>query len=302
MKKIAVLMSTYNGEKYLREQLDSILNQKNVEVSILIRDDGSTDSTIYLLDAYKNKYRNISWYNGKNIRTAKSFIDLIINAPKDVDYYAFSDQDDVWIEDKLSRAVDLLEELDSSYPRLYCSNYQLVDNQLHYLPDNNHVSTETFGAALVSSCCTGCTTVFDKKLKEFLSIEIPNYILMHDDWAHKVCLAVGGSVFYDKEKHILYRQHGNNVDGGVRTLSSRIKKIVYRINSKDKIRSKQLKEIERIYGRYMPVDNRALLHKVANYDSFGLVKRIMLSMDNRIKTPYSKMNRGFTMAIIMKYY
>ena len=301
MKKVIVLMSTYNGEKYIREQLDSILNQKNIDVSILVRDDGSTDTTKDILDEYKLNGK-LDWYSGENLRTAKSFLDLVIKAPITADYYAFSDQDDIWLENKLNRAVDLLEELDDKLPRLYCSDYQLVDTNLNILPDNNHVSTETFNAAIVSSCCTGCTTVFDRNLKEVLSKQMPDIVLMHDDWAHKVCLAVGGKVVFDKEKNILYRQHGNNVDGGIRTTSSRANKIIKRIKDKDRIRSKQLNEIMRIYGIEMPINNKEMLAKVVNYYNRSFLYRIMLIMNNGLKTPYRRLNRGFYVAILFKYF
>ena len=80
MEKVCVLMSTYNGEKYLREQIDSILNQENVEVDILIRDDGSTDNTLNILKEYIKKHKNINYYTGANLRSAKSFMNLLFTA------------------------------------------------------------------------------------------------------------------------------------------------------------------------------------------------------------------------------
>ena len=96
MNKILILMSTYNGEKYLSEQLNSLLLQENVNIKILIRDDGSTDNTHKILNFYSSNYPNISWYTGENKGPALSFMDLLFNAPES-DYYAFCDQDDVWL-------------------------------------------------------------------------------------------------------------------------------------------------------------------------------------------------------------
>ena len=98
--KVLVLMSTYNGEKYLREQIDSILGQRGVEVSLLVRDDGSTDATLTTLDEYKESGR-LDYYCGNNLGPARSFMHLLQNAPAS-DFYAFSDQDDKWMDDKLS--------------------------------------------------------------------------------------------------------------------------------------------------------------------------------------------------------
>ena len=92
MKEITVLMSTYNGEMFIREQIDSILNSKDVELQLLVRDDGSSDQTIPILKSYQTK-KKLSFYQGHNVRPAKSFMELLCKAPNSK-YYAFSDQDD----------------------------------------------------------------------------------------------------------------------------------------------------------------------------------------------------------------
>lgn len=301
MNTVTVLMSTYNGEKYLEEQIDSIVKQKGVDVKILVRDDGSTDKTQKMLEEFQNK-GILQWYTGRNLKSAKSFFDLVSHAPES-DYYAFCDQDDVWNSDKLYRAINKLEGIkNKSTPKLYCSNYQLVDAQLRKLPDNGHVSTETFNAALVSSCCTGCTVVFDKKLLEILKIGQPQILVMHDDWVHKVCLAVGGTVIYDEYKSLKYRQHGANVDGGVHNIKSRLRNVVIRICERDRIRSEQIKEILRIYRDIMPHNNVTLADKVATYAEKNAFQRFRLAYDREIRTPYKRMNRGYRTAIILKYY
>lgn len=300
MKTVTVLMSTYNGEKYLQEQIDSLLHQVGVKISILVRDDGSTDSTCSMLDEYQEK-RILHWYTGENLRSARSFLDLIKKAD-DSDYFAFCDQDDVWKTDKLQRAVTALESLPKdSKPKLYCSNYQLVDASLNELPDNGHVSTTLFNQCLVSSCCTGCTVVFDRELKKLLSIGTPKFIVMHDDWAHKVCLAVGGHVVYDPEKTMYYRQHGNNVDGGVHSPMHKALEIIKRINSNDRIRSKQLQELCNLYGNYMPVDNLQLIKKVSKANK-NIFERLEIILNHNLRTPYKKMNYGFAVAILLNYF
>ena len=301
MSTVTVLMSTYNGEKYLEEQIESIIRQEGVNVKIFVRDDGSTDKTQELLERFQNE-GILQWYTGKNLRSARSFLDLVIHAPKS-DYYAFCDQDDVWNSDKLYRAMSKLESVgDESLPKLYCSNYQLVDSQLKDLPDNGHVSTVSFNAALVSSCCTGCTVVFNRKVLEILKIGQPQALVMHDDWVHKVCLAVGGIVIYDEYRSLKYRQHEANVDGGVHDIKSRLRNIAIRIRKKDRIRSKQIKEILRIYRNMMPDNNVILADKIATYTEKNILDRVRLAYDQEIRAPYKRMNRGYRMAIILKYY
>ena len=109
MKKIAVLMCTYNGEKYLKEQIDSIQNQKGVSVFIYVRDDGSKDKTIDILEEYQQK-GGLKWFRCKNVGPAVGFMELLYQtARNDFDYFAFSDQDDIWLETKLLNATERIE-------------------------------------------------------------------------------------------------------------------------------------------------------------------------------------------------
>lgn len=297
--KILVLMSTYNGEQYLEEQLESLFNQKEVEVQIIVRDDGSTDKTIQILNKYKNK-NLLQWYKGENLGPAKSFLDIIKNAPE-VDYYAFCDQDDIWNNDKLKIAINKIRNINKDIPILYCANYKLVDSELNELEDQFHASTMKFSEALASSCCTGCTVVFNKNLFEILKLYIPKLIVMHDDWAHKVCLAVGGKVVYDENKVLMYRQHGNNADGGIRDLKSKILGVIKRIKSGDCIRSRQIEEIINGYSQLMSTTNFELAMDIVNYKK-SLRNRFKILTSGKIKTPYKELNIGFYCAILFGYY
>ena len=117
--KVCVLISTYNGERFLEEQIASIIAQKGVEVDILVRDDGSSDMTCSLLERWQ-KEGKLKWYKGENLGFARSFMNLLKTA-SGYDYYAFCDQDDIWLEDKLQRAVAALEKIEDKV-KLYCSN------------------------------------------------------------------------------------------------------------------------------------------------------------------------------------
>ena len=108
---VTVAMSTYNGERYLREQIDSILNQKNVDIVLFVRDDGSKDATLDILGEYSAKYDNVLFSAGNNLGIGKSFYEALRLAPES-DYYAFSDQDDVWLQDKVASGVKALEMLE----------------------------------------------------------------------------------------------------------------------------------------------------------------------------------------------
>lgn len=213
MASVAVLMSTYNGEKYLREQIDSVLNQKGVQVSLLVRDDGSKDHTLELLQEYAQEHENISWYNNVNLGPAKSFLDLVMNAPE-ADYYAFCDQDDYWDEDKLAIAVEKMKDFPADKPALYYSNLRIVDQDLNFFRLSHavpHVPKNRY-SVLAEPIATGCTMVFNAATVKVLRRKLPEYCSMHDAWVYMVCLLLG-SVVYDFDAHISYRQHGNNVIG-----------------------------------------------------------------------------------------
>lgn len=207
MKKVQVLMSTYHGVKYLREQIDSILRQKGVEIHLLVRDDGSKDGTVDIL----KEYANIQILEAENVGAANSFLNLI-EASGDYEFYAFADQDDVWDENKVAIAVEKLDRYNG--PALYSGNTRLVDKNL------NRMKTETFrpktslGSAFVKNYATGCTVVFNRELMLRLKEYKPQYAPFHDWWVNLVCLSVGGVSIYDFEPHISYRQHDNNVVSG----------------------------------------------------------------------------------------
>ena len=217
LKKVCVLLSTYNGEKYLQEQLDSLYVQEGVEVTILARDDGSSDETVEILKRNAALHNNLSWYTGENVRPAKSFLDLIKESSKQhYDYYAFCDQDDRWDKDKLKCAVDMLELEDNTKPNLYFSNLRIVDQDLNYYR-LSHASASgrqqrSKYSCLTEDMATGCTIVFNKTASEYVMSHFPNYCSMHDSWVYMICKFFG-KVIYDFDAHIDYRQHGDNVVG-----------------------------------------------------------------------------------------
>lgn len=209
MFKIVVLMSTYNGEMYLREQIDTILSQ-TMKVDLIVRDDGSQDKTQIILEEYKKKGK-LNWYKGKNIGFVESFLELLRNAPN-ADYYAFADQDDYWEKNKIEIAVNKIK--DEKVPCLYCSNLKVVDKNLvekgYYFRKNFlNIKLDTI---LLDNIAAGCTMVFNLKLAKVINRYIPIGILYHDWW---ICLLaiIEGKVVYDNSSYIKYRQHSSNVVG-----------------------------------------------------------------------------------------
>lgn len=218
MKKTClVFLCTYNGEKYIRQQLDSILAQKDVDVFIKIADDMSTDSTVDILREYAEKYSNISFtVNEVNKRFTYNFIDLYFSGKNsDYDYYAFSDQDDVWLDNKLIKAIEKIEEKNGSNNGcLYCSNLIVTDENLSKIgmQEDKSVLKADKRTFLYTNICTGCTVVCNKDFYRHSLKYYPENIYLHDYWFFLVA-AYTADYIYDFNGYIFYRQHGNNQIG-----------------------------------------------------------------------------------------
>lgn len=300
MSKITVLLSTYNGERYLKEQLNSVLKQKNVQVNVLVRDDGSTDNTIRILNEYDDKFHNFTYYKNKNLGPAFSFLDLVIHAP-DSDYYAFCDQDDVWDEDKLFCAIEKLKGLDSDKPNLYYSNLRIVDENLNFyrFSHDKALFNSNKYSALTENLCTGCTAVFNKTALKMMKENMPEYCTMHDTWVYMLCKLLGNTV-YDEKAHISYRQHGNNVVGAYlkQNKIALYKERFFRLFKRDlQPRYSNAINFDKCFGKYMsPVDRKKLLEVVCYKKN--LMSRLKLFFDNDISSSTFYGNVRFRLHIL----
>ncbi|MDD5792856.1 MAG: glycosyltransferase family 2 protein [Erysipelotrichaceae bacterium] len=278
--KIAVLLSSYNGEKYLGEQLDSLINQSLRPSQIIIRDDGSTDGTFAILDKYCQEYDFISYEKGENLRPARSFMELIRKAP-DADYYALCDQDDVWFRDKLKRAVLMLQKEDENQALLYCGRFILTDEKLNPLESevSSLYSYTDFAHSLLYTTAPGCTMVFNARARDYIIRYDMNkeYVIIHDSIIHKV-VAMFGKVILDEEPMMYYRQHGSNeigLDGNI--IKANIKRISRFLGGKSrKIRSKTAQSLINVYGSDCPKDKLDLLECVAFYEIDSNYQRRLL--------------------------
>ena len=215
-------MSSYNGENYISHQIDSILSQSDVEVEIFIRDDGSKDKTVAIIKNYIKEHNNVHFIQGENVGVIESFrliAEYVYLNFSPCEFYAFADQDDEWLPNKLSAAINKLygKITDWNKPVLYYSNLKVADNNLKYLydrfPENYVLNTKK---QIMSEICTlGCTCVFNYALlQEYIKTNLKHRI-PHDAWV-TVLAAFLGEIIYDNEAFILYRQHGNNQSGSVK--------------------------------------------------------------------------------------
>lgn len=270
---VLVLMSTYNGEKYLHEQIDSIFLQKGVNVDLIVRDDGSTDRTLEILDEYKSLGK-LSYYTGENIGPQRSFMHLLQNAPE-YEYYAFADQDDYWMDDKLLCAISLLTEKVNT-PSLYFSQTKLVDEKLNPMKSVTINPLLTFGEALIYKFVGGCTMVFNHKLRVCISDKLPSQLPMHDIWIYTFAIAIDAFIYFDRIPHILYRQHGNNTVGQGQGFLYEWRKRCKRFLSKGGIRYIQARELYSCYKDIIPEKNLRILKMfLAGKNSFFVRSKML---------------------------
>ena len=298
MRKVQVLLSTYNGERFLDEQLKSLTAQKGIIFDVLVRDDGSSDSTTKILDEWQNKGL-LHWYHGNNIGPAKSFLDLMKNAPE-TDYYAFCDQDDVWLEHKLQKAAERLDNFDTSVPALYFSKTQFVDVNLNPIGKNNYPDyVFSFGQALIRNNAVGCTMVFNRRLLNIINDYEPAIVQMHDYWLYLVCLAVAGNVVCDPVPYIKYRQHGKSAVGSVISGTGSVRRQWKLLFHSTQPRLKTAIELLEGYKTIMPARNKEILNRIINYKQ-SFPAKFMMATDKDIRDMSLKYNILKAVAVMLE--
>lgn len=303
--KIQILMSTYNGAAYIDEQIQSILNQKQVYSHLLIRDDGSTDQTVELLEQYARLYpEQIKLHKGSNVGVVASFFTLLELAEEGYDYYAFCDQDDVWMPYKLSKAGATLLQLDSQIPLMYCSSTKMVTQDLTFLkvwPQQPRMPL-TMHNALVENVAVGCTMVFNSRTIDLVRSYFPRNlenVIMHDWWIYVIASAMGQVVF-DENAQILYRQHGHNVLGGQSDgwMTKWIKRARRFTSGKNHyILSKQAKEFKRCFGPLLSSKQQEDIQQLLD----GLDKGLLHRMKYATQTPFYRQSKVDNMVYKMIY-
>lgn len=208
MSKIAVLMSTYNGEQFIEEQMKSLAGQRcEHEIHIYVRDDGSSDNTINIIKSWENRL-NIVLVRGNNIGPARSFWRLLQDQKIKADYYAFCDQDDIWDADKLELAVGHLND----NVHLYTCNCRSIDAEGNIIESLREKKTPIIELEnlFVSGFVQGCAMVFTDQLRQYICKKNITCITMHDVVLCMYAMTYG-KIYWDQTPHFGYRFHDNNV-------------------------------------------------------------------------------------------
>lgn len=300
---VCVLMSTYNGEKYIKEQIDSVLAQNGCQVHLLVRDDGSSDKTLEILQEYQ-KAGQLTYYTGENLKPARSFMDLLWKAPK-AEYYAFCDQDDIWMPEKLIEAINMIrirKEASNNDLVMYFSNLIDVDANNNLLKDRhleNHVYVDFQSILVRCSWIFGCTQVFTCELKELVKqSDHPKEQPMHDIWVAMIC-ALYGEIVYDDRAFIHYRQHGRNVVGAQLSFKEKLCSRWTRLISGNEISiATNAKSLLKITDKKkVSADKSEILHLVADYKKGVYTKLRYIFKTNIFKQP--KKRALFEMLLIL---
>jgi len=275
-KRVVILMATYNGERFLKEQLDSIFDQKGINnLTLMIRDDGSTDRTISIIKEYSSEHNIIIMDDDeKHIGPAKSFWRLL-NKADGYDYYLFSDQDDVWDIDKVLTAISAAKKYDE--PFLYTSNNRKINEKGNLLNEcsANRAPKYDMKSVLVSSFAQGCSMLFNNQARSYALLQKEEYIPMHD-LAILVSTLINGNVFYDLTPRFSHRIHSGNVDAINNNESMKAKilkaKTKWKKRSFDTPLDVYATELLNKYNEDITYDFERFLNVLSNYKKSWLAK------------------------------
>ncbi len=259
-KRVAVLLSSYNGEKYIEEQVESILNQSYKNITLFIRDDCSKDGTAEVIKKYAENENVVFLTAEKNLGYPGGFYEML-RLIEGYDYYSFSDQDDVWKPDKIERAVEFLKDSDAQKPCLFFADYDVVDEELNFIrrsvgPRKN----PDFNYSLFSSIGLGFTYVINNTLRELLLAKKSVKTVTKDVWIGMLACAFG-TAYYDSTVSALHRRNDGAYSSQDRTFfqsqKERFKKY-FKTDGFTNIKNVMDEFCEMFYEQLSPKDKKIL--------------------------------------------
>ena len=225
-KKVAILLATKNGAAFLPEQLASYRNQTHPYWDLIVSDDGSTDQTRDIVDKFAASVpQKVRLRMGPCREFHRNFMSLAADPQIEADFFAFSDQDDIWSADKLERAVNWLSSIPEWTPAVYCGRTELVDRGgVHKGYSRLYEKGPSFQNALVQNIGGGNTMMFNRATKKLLEATASADIASHDWWTYQITTATGGIVYYDPRPCVKYRQHPGNLVGSNLDINARVRR------------------------------------------------------------------------------
>lgn len=292
-------MSTFNGERFLLPQIQSIFQSKikGYDISLYIRDDGSSDDTLSIIENLSKKYP-IKVFPGKNIGPALSFWTLFLDKEIEADYFAFSDQDDIWDSDKLSAGINVLSRMDNT--GIYFCNYRLIDEKDRIISPKGHKFNPDLSlmGILVCGPGQGCSMIFSQKFRNQVYTYNIEQVPMHDISLFLIGSTIG-HIYYDDAPHFSYRIHANNYIGHNKhePLFVKIQKAVKRWKNYDKKSFHLLIQKLCQDGNIKPYDRRILESLLSYKRSFRSRLFLLRCLNNCNCT--SKAKASFKLKLIL---
>jgi glycosyltransferase involved in cell wall biosynthesis len=298
--KIAIFMSTYNGEKYINQQLESIFNQKVcASIELYIRDDGSTDRTIDIIRKWKEQF-NITLFIENNVGPAQSFWKLFSMKDIKADFYAFADQDDLWDSNKLQVGIDSLKNDEKE--ALWCSNCRIIDQNGIVFKSEMNKNTPDFNIISQFICGTtqGCAMLLNDQLRNYILSKSINKIPMHDFVIMTYAIAKG-KVIYEKCPTFGYRVHNNNV-----VAKEGKNPLKHAIDSLNRWFSKEHKNELSLYAEEFLINNEEYLDNLTREylnelidGRDSIVSRMKIVFNTNTKSQNKKAERSFKIRMLL---
>jgi len=302
--QVVILLCIYQGKNFLADQLESIAQQSYKNWRLYVSDDGDCEVSNNLINQFKSKFEagRVVIIPGPKKGFAANFLSLICNNSIDADYFAFSDQDDIWHKNKLEKSIRFLSEADKELPSLYCSRTVVVDkndSELGLSP--LFLKPASFANALVQNIGGGNTMVFNRKLRELALKAGPNIpVITHDWWMYLIVTGCGGFIKYDPEPSLRYRQHGKNLVGCNITWRARFYRIFMLFQGRFKDwNDKNLTSMQRIYHLLTPT-NQQLFDDFSKLRNASFIERLIIFKKSKIYRQTIFGNLGLWVAIFLK--
>jgi glycosyltransferase involved in cell wall biosynthesis len=276
--KVAILLGTFRGQQYLAEQLNSIAAQTHSNWEVWASDDGSTDDTLAILASFKSQWPvgRLSIQAGPGKGFVANFLALTCSTGIKADYYAYSDQDDIWEADKLERALQWLESIPPDIPALYCARTRLVDSNNQEIGFSPLFGNPCFTNALVQNIAGGNTMVFNNAARALLQqagAQLP--VVFHDWWVYMAVTGCGGMVFFDPVPALRYRQHEGNVIGVNSSWQARLQRMRKLWQGQHRQwNADHIAALRRLEDRLTP-ESREILNQFAQAREKGLLARLV---------------------------
>lgn len=286
LPNIAILLCTFNGQRYLAEQLDSFAWQTYSNWKVWASDDGSTDNTLAILGHYREGWGEdrLSILRGPKKGFVANYLSLTCNDDIQADFYAYSDQDDVWLEKKLERALNWISTVPDTLPALYCARTCLVDEQCNDIGFSPLFSkAPSFKNALIQSIAGGNTMLFNNAARKLLCEAGSDIgVVTHDWWAYMVVSGCGGRVIFDFQPTILYRQHQDNLVGMNSNWSARFTRIYMLFQGRFRLwNDANIHALQRLESKLTP-ESRNVLSQFSSARSKWFLLRVIRIMQSGV--------------------